>query len=304
MDGIRFDTLTRALTRGSSRRGVLRLLASSPLASLVALADRHPAGAAALHITNGPRVVTKSASSATIRWSTSVAADSLARYGTTHTYPEQAYDATLETTHTLKLTKLSANTKYHYQVKSGNNSATTPFSTDAHVKTCPASRPTFCKNACADPGAPLSTACCVNTDNNPQHCGGCKACDKGLGCVNNSGNGGECCILVGTRCENGPVSDCCGNSELLTECMVLDPAKGCPETQKVCCITEGNLGSSGDCDCCGTAVDCFGTCIAKSCEGQCTTSCTPGSNCGGCSGLTCQPAPDQGDPNKHRCLPS
>jgi hypothetical protein len=45
MDGTRFDTLTRSLTRGSSRRGVLRLLTGGALGGLLAGSGAAPAPA-------------------------------------------------------------------------------------------------------------------------------------------------------------------------------------------------------------------------------------------------------------------
>jgi len=272
MDGNRFDTLTKTFVATRHRRGALRLLAASPLAGLLALTDHPRVLAAAPRLTRAPRVVTKSATSATIRWSTDVASDSLARYGTSHTYPSRAFTATRVTTHTLKLSPLSATTKYHYQVKSGNGSGATPFSADAHLKTCPADRPTFCKTACADPGDPLSTACCVDTDTNTAHCGGCNdACIDGFGCVNNSGNGGECCMPIRMECGaliGGVDYDCCGESDDRSRCAVV-PTKGflaCGGvSNKPTCCAEAGRPCSNDCDCCGERL-CEGPSGNKVCQ--------------------------------------
>jgi hypothetical protein len=55
--------------------------------------------------------------------------------------------------------------------------------------------------------------------------------------------------------------------------------------------------------CQGTCLTCFNSTDCANCRDQCTKTCAgPGANCL-CNGLSCQPAPEQGDPNKYRCLP-
>ncbi len=69
------------------------------------------------------------ASSATITWTTDKASDSEVDYGTTSTYGQRATLAQMVTTHTVSLSGLSANTTYHYSVKStdtGNNLGVSP----------------------------------------------------------------------------------------------------------------------------------------------------------------------------------
>lgn len=61
------------------------------------------------------------------------------------------------------------------------------------------------------------------------------------------------------------------------------------------------------CDFVPNTVECQGTCIDAPCDPVCTQSCTsPGAVCcgSGSRALICQLAPEQGDPNKHRCLPA
>ena len=57
-------------------------------------------------------------SSATITWTTNVAASSRADYGTTSAYGASAADASLAVGHSLSLTGLAASTLYHYKVTS------------------------------------------------------------------------------------------------------------------------------------------------------------------------------------------
>lgn len=55
---------------------------------------------------------------ATITWTTDENSNSVVEYGLTTSYGSMAYDATLVTSHSVSLSSLTANTLYHYRVKS------------------------------------------------------------------------------------------------------------------------------------------------------------------------------------------
>jgi hypothetical protein len=129
--------------------------------------------------------------------------------------------------------------------------------------------------------------CCAVED-----CGGTVS-DDGMACT-----AGQCvCTIGGTqRCPAntkwaGDCGHCCNDSECpgLAACVIR--FVGPPE-----CF-------------CGTGLTCDQVCMPQDCDGWCFQTCnTPGKPAAGagcCSGnaLTCQPAPEQGDPHKHRCLP-
>jgi hypothetical protein len=82
--------------------------------------------------------------SATITWTTNVAADSTVSYGTTPSYGATSTDPTLLTAHSVLLTNLNASTIYYYAVASseygtsttsGNNTFTTAAVTSGGVST-------------------------------------------------------------------------------------------------------------------------------------------------------------------------
>jgi peroxiredoxin len=82
-------------------------------------------------------------SAATVTWTTNEAATSVVEYGTTSAYGSTKSDSELVTSHSLTLTGLSADTTYHYRVKSvdaANNSATSSNNTFVTAK--PAATPT------------------------------------------------------------------------------------------------------------------------------------------------------------------
>jgi hypothetical protein len=67
---------------------------------------------------------TPTSTSATITWTTNLAADSTVNYGTTSAYGTTQHDATQTTQHSITLTGLNSNTTYHYQVQSANSGGT------------------------------------------------------------------------------------------------------------------------------------------------------------------------------------
>jgi hypothetical protein len=108
------------------------LLLLLPLLGMVPLASQ------AQSLTRGPYLQNGSTSATTIRWRTSTATDSVVRYGTTSTNLNlTASNATSTTEHEIRITGLSANTKYYYSV--GYGSTTLASGTDYFVLTAPTS---------------------------------------------------------------------------------------------------------------------------------------------------------------------
>lgn len=93
--------------------------------------------------TSNPPVISNTASSgitqssATISWTTDISSDSQVDYGTTTSYgSSSALNSSLVTSHSVSLSGLTANTLYHYRVKSSSNgnlaiSADNTFTTTA-----------------------------------------------------------------------------------------------------------------------------------------------------------------------------
>ena len=83
--------------------------------------------------------VSTTAVSATIAWTTSVAANSQVNYGTTTAYGSTASDANMLTNHSLTLNSLTCGTTYHYQITSVVGTGDTSTTTDATFTTasCP-----------------------------------------------------------------------------------------------------------------------------------------------------------------------
>ena len=312
MDDRRFDALARALAAPGSRRRALRLLAGGALGGLLGL-RAEPASAAAPRLTAAPRVVTKTATGATVAWRTDVAADSLVRYGATHTYPKRAYDAVQIAVHRVALVGLTPNTLHHYQVRSGNAAGASAFSADAHVRTCPSARPAFCRRACAAPDDPRSTACCVDLVTDERHCGRCGgACSPGEtccggGCVDAAVDPTHCggcnrpCrnpyVCVERVCEGGTCRQMLRDEACPDGGFVCDAERGCvcPEGQPSC---PGEVGGQ---ECCPAGTTCVGTpsgplCCAsgKVCVEEQVLTCCPNAtdvctNYGGqcCAGQAC-----------------
>lgn len=67
---------------------------------------------------------TPNSTSATITWTTNVAADSTVNYGVSSSYGTSQHDVNQVTQHSVGLTGLTAGTTYHYQVQSSNSSGT------------------------------------------------------------------------------------------------------------------------------------------------------------------------------------
>jgi len=178
----------------------------------------------------------------------------------------------------------------------------------AHAR-CTSTGRCKCKAAWADCNDDGRCETALGTEANCHECR--DTCEEFEECRPEFG-GKQCCRPLGEICTS--IDQCCFQGGNSLSCRTIANTKGAlgscgflePNTQTRCCIPPGGKGGSevANCDCCGDGVVCFGTCITKACETQCTRSCEPGSNCGGCEGLTCQPAPEQGDENKHRCLPA
>jgi hypothetical protein len=146
---------------------------------------------------------------------------------------------------------------------------------------CPADKPViYCTGTCQQ--------CCALDDCRPAG-----SVDDGQACQD-----GRCvCTFGGTRrCpagtkQRGLCGHCCDDSE----------CSGVAE-----CTTLGAFEPSCFCF---TNVKCEQVCLPEECAGWCARTCntagTPAAGTSCCAGgsLTCQFAPEQGDPNKHRCLP-
>lgn len=68
--------------------------------------------------------------SATITWTSSEAADSMVEYGLTTTYSAALTDAVMQTSHSINIVGLTANTTYHYRVTSKDVAGNSVSSTD------------------------------------------------------------------------------------------------------------------------------------------------------------------------------
>ena len=75
------------------------------------------------------------ASAATITWTTDEASNSVVEYGLTTSYGSTSSNATNVTSHSIPLTGLSANTLYHYRVKSTDTASNTATSVDHSFQT-------------------------------------------------------------------------------------------------------------------------------------------------------------------------
>lgn len=97
--------------------------------SLIGLAGTATAQSAPFVIGNvGSSDVTKD--SATITWTTSVAANSVVRYGTDQNYADTKTDDSLVTSHSLAISGLTSGKVYHYMVKSTDAANNTLSSED------------------------------------------------------------------------------------------------------------------------------------------------------------------------------
>ncbi len=95
-----------------------------------------PSISQAQSVTRGPYLQNGSTSATTIRWRTSVATDSVVHYGTTAgNLTLTASNATSSTEHEIRITGLSADTKYYYSI--GYGSTTLASGTDTFVLTAP-----------------------------------------------------------------------------------------------------------------------------------------------------------------------
>ncbi|MGV1100979.1 fibronectin type III domain-containing protein [Thiovibrio sp. JS02] len=75
------------------------------------------------------------ANSATINWTTNIAASSIIEYGTTTAYGRIVSDPVLKTTHSLTLPDLVAGTTYHFRIKGVNSDQVEGFSADKVLTT-------------------------------------------------------------------------------------------------------------------------------------------------------------------------
>lgn len=80
-------------------------------------------------------VVTESDTSATITWDTDKIADSLIDYGLTSSYGSSSSDTNFNTSHSIQITGLTAETTYHYQITSADPSSNSTSTVDATFTT-------------------------------------------------------------------------------------------------------------------------------------------------------------------------
>ncbi len=83
-----------------------------------------------------------STSSVKITWTTNENANSVVEYGTTDSYGSTKSDSTSTTSHSLTLSDLSANTTYHYQIKSTDSSSNEAATDDDTYTTAKVGDPT------------------------------------------------------------------------------------------------------------------------------------------------------------------
>ena len=166
---------------------------------------------------------------------------------------------------------------------------------------------TACINSGGIDGKCVSGRCCTR-----QLCAECPdICPELDECRTILGSGGvkTCCRPLQQTCNSSDFgAECCLETSVTVSCRTIADKGtfGCgfpaPNTATRCCIPEGGRGSSGDCDCCGTGVDCWGRCISAACANNCSKSCTTDTDCGSGCFLTCQEEGGTGGP-KH-CLPA
>lgn len=89
-------------------------------------------------VISGVQATGISHNSAAIQWTTDDVSSSVVDYGLTSSYGQTATSAGYTTSHTVPLTGLSANTLYHYSVRSTNGSGLTSYSGDYTFSTTPA----------------------------------------------------------------------------------------------------------------------------------------------------------------------
>src|SRR5947207_8048779 len=95
----------------------IRPFRTATLALVLALALGQSVLAATVSVKRGPYLQTGTPTSVTVRWRTDVSTDSCVRYGTSlSSLTGQTCASTSTTEHTVKLSSLSANTKYYYSI--------------------------------------------------------------------------------------------------------------------------------------------------------------------------------------------
>jgi len=95
------------------------------------------ASASAPIITVSPTSTNITSNTATITWTTNLAADSTVSYGTTISYGATSTDPTLVTAHSISLTGLSASTPYHYAVTSASYGTSTTSGDNTFTTSAP-----------------------------------------------------------------------------------------------------------------------------------------------------------------------
>lgn len=146
----------------------------------------------------------------------------------------------------------------------------------------------------------------IHTNANCNHCG--DACDEFQECTHDFGGPTTvCCRPLQQLCDvDQSGAQCCLHTGTLS-CRAIANNKGgnfgCgfleqPNPPTRCCIPDGGVGASGDCDCCGASVSCEGACIPAACANTCTKSCATDADCGCGNLLTCQEEGGAGGPKR------
>ena len=133
-DGLSTFTVSAdgAVTEGPNEVGAAGLPRTIALDDVSGPPDTTPPVISNIQVTG----ITSSA--ATITWTTDEAADSVVEYGLTTSYGSTVSNATNVTSHSIALSGLSANTLYHYRVKSTDTANNTATSADGTFQTSPA----------------------------------------------------------------------------------------------------------------------------------------------------------------------
>src|SRR5205823_965002 len=114
---IPLSTLRLTQKRREAVMKSIRPFSAAALTLVLALALGQSVLAATVSVKRGPYLQTGTPTSVTVRWRTDVQTDSCVRYGTSlSSLTGQTCASTSTTEHTVKLSSLSANTKYYYSI--------------------------------------------------------------------------------------------------------------------------------------------------------------------------------------------
>lgn len=275
MDERRFDDLTRALGRATTRRQVLKGLLGGLAAALVPAViarDAAPAAAAPPPAGTPPPPCDNASQALCDERATRFQQVMINQCAGLTTPTESPQGAFAEVQACLNAAAI-VGAKLHRECRQivPCDAAKCQHCTDAGCQsTCVA--PATCNGSggCVCPnGQPACNGQCPDLQTDPANCGACgHACPAGSTCV-----AGVCCVGAGGACAT--TSDCC-----FGQC-----------NNGHCCLPDGGFCATGS-DCCsgkcGSDGKCF-TCVqdGQSCTADaqcCSGSCGPGGTCGACAG--------------------